>query len=69
MEEYSDLPLDVVPPNDTELWEHIVGGRHKGRIIGFGTSQDSRYAMSNYSSVGLSGSSHREEKVCLSNME
>ncbi|KAJ9548080.1 hypothetical protein OSB04_020623 [Centaurea solstitialis] len=37
-QEYPDLPSDAIPPNDAELWERSVGGRHKGRIFGFGSS-------------------------------
>ncbi|KAI3770467.1 hypothetical protein L6452_01601 [Arctium lappa] len=46
--DYPDLP-----PNDAELWERSVGGRRKGRIFGWGTSQDLYYAMTGDSVGGV----------------
>ncbi|KAJ9548934.1 hypothetical protein OSB04_021477 [Centaurea solstitialis] len=60
-EEYPNIPLGTVTLNDVELWEHSVGGLHKGRIFGFGTTLDPRYATSGDSVASSSWSSHREE--------
>ncbi|KAJ9548781.1 hypothetical protein OSB04_021324 [Centaurea solstitialis] len=61
VEEYPNIPLGTVTLNDVELWEHSVGGLHKGRIFGFGTTLDPRYATSGDSVASSSWSSHREE--------
>ncbi|XP_024959034.1 uncharacterized protein LOC112500008 [Cynara cardunculus var. scolymus] len=41
----AQFSTDNPPPDEASLWEQSVGGRRKGRIFVFGTTQDSSYAM------------------------
>lgn len=57
------------PRDDPELWERSVGGWKKGRLFGFGTTQDPTFALTGESAsrnIGRSYVTGPLPEVCCS---